>query len=55
MDTKGKLIVLSRNKGVFMAVEVENKRDTLERMSNEMQMLPKGASAPRHPRQRDVR
>ena len=25
MDTKGKLIVLSRNKGVFMAVEVENK------------------------------
>ena len=26
MDTKGKLIVLSRNKGVFMAVEVENKK-----------------------------
>ena len=26
-----------------------------ERMSNEMPMLQKGASAPRHPRQRDVR
>ena len=25
MDTKGKLTVLSRNKGVFMAAEVEKK------------------------------
>ena len=34
MDTKGKMTALSRNKGVFMAAEVENqKRDTLERMS----------------------
>ena len=32
MDTKGKNELLSRNKGVFMAAEVE-KRDTLERMS----------------------
>ena len=28
MDTKGKNELLSRNKGVFMAAEVENKRDT---------------------------
>ena len=26
MDTKGKLTVLSRNKGVFMAAEVEKKK-----------------------------
>ena len=32
MDTKGKNELLSRNKGVFMAAEVE-KRDTPERMS----------------------
>ena len=49
MDTKGKMGALSRKRGVFMDKEVE-KRDTLERMSNELQMLQKGASAPRHPR-----
>jgi hypothetical protein len=33
----------------------KQKRDTPERMSNQMQMLQKGASALRHPRQRDFR
>ena len=45
----------SKKMGIFLAEKVKKtKRDTPERMSNEV-LYEQGASAPRHPRQRDVR